>query len=75
MFGKKETITYNLSVEGMMCPRCVAHVKSTLEGVKGVKSATVDLESKKAIAEAISTTSVDKLISAVTAAGYECKQI
>ena len=75
MFGKKETITYNLSVEGMMCPRCVAHVKSALEGVKGVKSATVDLESKKAVAEAISTTSVDKLISAVTAAGYECKQI
>lgn len=75
MFGKKETITYTLSVEGMMCPRCVAHVKSALEGVKGVKSATVDLESKKAVAEAISTTSVDKLISAVTAAGYECKQI
>ena len=75
MFGKKEVITYTLSVEGMMCPRCVAHVKSALEGVKGVKSATVDLESKKAVAEAVSTTSVDALISAVTAAGYECKQI
>ena len=73
IFGKKESITYTLSVDGMMCQRCVAHVKSALEGVKGVLSADVDLETKKAVVTARSAVSADQLVTAVTAAGYETK--
>ena len=42
MFGlkKKENVTYTLTVEGMMCQHCVAHVKKALEAVKGVVAVT-----------------------------------
>ena len=75
MFGlkKKETVQHTLTVEGMMCKNCVAHVQKALEGVKGVTGVTVDLESKTATVDALSSVSVDALIAAVTAAGYECK--
>ncbi len=76
MFGmkKKENKTYALTVEGMMCQHCVAHVKKALEGVKGVMAVSVDLESKTATVEALSSVSVDVLIAAVVGAGYECKE-
>ena len=76
MFGlkKKENITHTLTVEGMMCKNCVAHVQKALEGVKGVASVSVDLESKTATVDALSSVSVNTLIEAVTAAGYECKE-
>ena len=71
MFGKKqEEFTYVLHVEGMMCPRCVAHVKEALEGVKGVRSVTVSLEEKTATVIA-AVKSPDLLAAAVTKAGYE----
>lgn len=75
MFGikKKENITYTLTVEGMMCQHCVSHVKKALEGVKGVIAATVDLDTKTATVEALSSVSAESLIAAVTNAGYECK--
>ena len=76
MFGlkKKETLTHTLVVEGMMCKNCVAHVQKALEGVKGVSAVSVDLESKTATVEALSSVSVSTLITAVTSAGYECKE-
>lgn len=75
MFGlkKKENITYTLTVEGMMCQHCVSHVKKALEGVKGVTAATVDLDTKTATVEALSSVSAEALIAAVINAGYECK--
>jgi len=54
----------------MMCPRCVAHVKSALEGVKGVKSVDVSLEDKTATVLA-SVKSESLLADAVKAAGYD----
>ena len=76
MFGlkKKENVTYTLTVEGMMCQHCVAHVKKALEGVKGVAAVSVDLEGKTATVDALSSVSVDSLIAAVVDAGYECKE-
>ena len=75
MFGlkKKENTTHTLAVEGMMCQHCVSHVKKALEAVKGVSAVTVDLDAKTATVDALSSVSVDSLIAAVTAAGYECK--
>ena len=37
-----------LDVQGMMCQKCVAHVKKALEGTKGVKSVEVDLDTNTA---------------------------
>ena len=75
MFGlkKKENITHTLTVEGMMCQHCVSHVKKALEGVKGVTAVSVDLDAKTATVDALSSTSVDALITAVKNAGYECQ--
>ena len=75
MFGmkKKENVTYTLTVEGMMCQHCVAHVKKALEGIKGVTTVTVDLDTKTATVDALSSVSVDVLVTAVKDAGYECE--
>ena len=73
MLFQKASKTYRMTVEGMMCPRCVAHVKSALEAVKGVKEVSVSLEEKSATVTASADASV--LSAAVTEAGYEVKEI
>ena len=75
MFGlkKKENITHTLAVEGMMCQHCVSHVKKALEAQKGVAEVTVDLDTKTATVDALSSVSVASLIAAVKDAGYECE--
>ncbi len=61
-----------LSVTGMTCGNCARHVTDALQGVRGVRSATVDLEGAQASvrwapgAEA----SVPDLVRAVEAAGF-----
>ena len=75
MFGlkKKENVTHTLAVEGMMCQHCVSHVKKALEAQKGVTNVTVDLDTKTATVDALSSVSVASLITAVKDAGYECE--
>jgi heavy metal translocating P-type ATPase len=75
LFSKKtkESQTHVIGVEGMMCPRCVAHVKEALTAVKGVQSVEVSLEAKTATVIAAASVGVDALTAAVTAAGYEVK--
>lgn len=60
-----------LTVEGMSCSHCSANVQKALEQVEGVKSASVDLESKKATVELSENVDNDVLIKAVAQAGYE----
>ena len=67
----KENQTHVIGVEGMMCPRCVAHVKEALTAVKGVVSVEVSLEEKTATVTAPSAVSVDSLKDAIVKAGYE----
>ena len=70
LFGKKEVLT--IAVEGMMCPRCVAHVKEALEGVKGVLSADVSLENGTAtVTVKAGVATAASLVKAVKDAGYE----
>ena len=70
MFGKKENVTTVLTVKGMMCKMCVAHVEKALMAVKGVASAKADLEAGTVTVEASAKVSTDTLKNAVTAAGY-----
>ena len=68
LFSKKETT--NLNVNGMHCEKCVARVTEALEGVEGVTSAKVDLDSASAVVEGHGY-DTDALIAAVQEAGFE----
>ena len=67
----KKTVT----VEGMMCMHCVAHVKSALEKVEGVVQADVNLKKKIAVVTLSSPVSDEVLTQAIVEAGYEVKKI
>jgi len=61
-----------LKIKGMSCEHCVKIVTKTLQGLKGVKKATVNLE--EGLAEVTynpDKVSVDDLTAAVIDAGYE----
>ena len=64
-----------LVIEGMMCSHCEARVKKTLEAVNGVNSAEVSHVSGKAIVDCAESVSGEVLAAAVTAQGYEVKNI
>jgi len=67
--GKKMEKT--VSISGMMCEHCVAHVKEALEKVDGVRSADVSLEKKNAVVTLNGEVGEEALKKAVTDAGYE----
>lgn len=73
VLGEEETMEKVLHVEGMMCEKCVAHVKKGLERVAGVEEALVDLEAKKATVKLSAEVSDQTLIDAVVEEGYEAK--
>jgi Cu2+-exporting ATPase len=60
-----------LDVEGMMCAHCQSHVQSALEKVEGVSGVSVSLEEKQARVSMTAEVADDKLIGAVTDAGYK----
>ncbi len=62
-----------LTVLGMTCGGCKKKITSVLQGVEGVHSATVDLESKSATVHMADSVSTDKLIEAVKSAGKEAQ--
>ena len=62
-----------MSIEGMMCQHCVAHVTKALTEVPGVTSVNVSLENKNAV---VTGSANDKaLTAAVEDAGYKVKKI
>ena len=75
LFKKKELKKEELTVLGMMCAHCVAHVKSALQKVDGVKDVEVSLENKTAVVTLTSDVNNDVLKSAVTNEGYEVVEI
>ena len=58
-----------LSIGGMRCQGCASAVEEALAAVDGVAKASVSLEQNMAQVEG--TASVDQLIAAVIAAGYQ----
>ncbi len=64
-----------LTIEGMMCQHCVAHVTKALQGVEGVASVEVNLKKKTAEIVLTNEVSNDVLTAAITEAGYEVKKI
>lgn len=71
--GKESLMEKTLHVEGMMCVRCVAHVKKALEAVEGVASADVDLDAKRAVVSLDADVADEALVAAVVEEGYEAE--
>ncbi|MBQ9930970.1 MAG: heavy metal translocating P-type ATPase [Firmicutes bacterium] len=59
-----------LTVDGMMCVRCQAHVKKALEAVPGVESVEVDLDKKTAEVTMAEEIADEILVKAVEEEGY-----
>ena len=59
-----------LTVDGMMCAHCQAHVQKALAGVDGVEEAVVSLEKKEAYVSLSKEVPDQVLMDAVTEAGY-----
>jgi len=69
---KEETnMEKTIKVEGMMCPRCEAHVKEALEGIPGVESAVADRLSGTATVTLSTEVEEPVLRAAVEAQGYK----
>ena len=64
-------MTKTLKIEGMMCPRCVAHVEKALSAVEGVSAVEVSLQDKQAVVTLAAEVADQVLLDAVTEAGYE----
>ncbi len=62
-----------LTIEGMMCAHCVAHVEKALTALDGVDSVTVDLAGKTAVVTG--DVSDEALKKAVADAGYQVTDI
>ena len=60
-----------ISIEGMMCGHCVAHVTKALEGMNGVEKAEVSLENKNAVVTLSADVSDKALSATIIDAGYE----
>lgn len=59
-----------LKVTGMNCGACVSHVTNALQGVEGVTSAVVDLDSGTATVKHEASVQAQTLVEAVEEDGY-----
>ena len=70
MFGIGKKKKFEINIEGMSCRHCSERVERLLNAVPGVK-ATVDLEGAKAVIEASSKVSVEKLKKVIEESGFK----
>ena len=63
-----------MTIEGMMCMHCKAHVEKALNAIPGV-TAQVDLEAGKATVDCPAAVTPEDLAKAVTDAGYTVKGV
>jgi len=65
-----ERVQWTMTIEGMTCQGCAAHIESELRKIPGVSEARVDYEKGSAVVVAAPTVSESDLRRAVEAAGY-----
>lgn len=68
--GGNTKMTKTISIEGMSCSHCSAHVKQALSVLSGVEDVVVSLEAKNALVTMDAEVSDAELTKAVTDAGY-----
>src|SRR6266481_3808837 len=66
-----------LAVSGMTCANCARHVTEAIQGVPGVRSASVDLDNQRASVRwaAAAPPNISTVIQAIEKAGYGAKVI
>jgi copper chaperone CopZ len=71
--------TFEMQISDMTCPNCTRAVTGLLQGVNGVESAQVDLESGKAVVKVKPGAKVDEaMLTAAVAGDYpveSCKKV
>ncbi len=67
-------ITKVFSISGMHCASCATKISSAVKNVPGVKAAFVDLRGNRMTVDAEPSLPVDKLLAAVSSAGYSAKE-
>lgn len=60
-----------ITVKGMMCPHCEAHVKAEIEKIAGVESAAADHEANLVTIKTTADVTEADIKAAVERAGYE----
>ena len=60
-----------LNIEGMHCASCASNVERSLKNVKGVKSVSVGIMTKKGFVEVEDNVRDEDLINAVKKVGYK----
>ena len=72
---KKENkaMEITIKIEGMMCPRCEAHVKKALEAIDGVALAVPSHQKGEAVVTLNKEVPLETLCAAITEAGYETR--
>ena len=68
---KEDKSTMEITVKGMMCAHCEAHVKEALEKINGVEEATANHEANLVTLKTSSDVAEADLKAAVEGAGYE----
>jgi P-type Cu+ transporter len=66
-----ESRTAEFDIAGMTCASCVSRVEKALGKVPGVESVSVNLATEKATVHADASVSPERIVAAVTKAGYE----
>jgi len=59
-----------LTIEGMHCASCAGNVERSVKQLRGVKSISVSVMTRKAFADADDSVTPDELKKAVSKAGY-----
>lgn len=75
IIDKQEKKFMEITVKGMMCPHCEAHVKEALEKVEGIEKAQADHEKNLVVITASSDVKEEDIKAAVIGAGYEYEGI
>ena len=71
LFTSNDLASLTFKVGGMTCASCVSRVEKALTAVPGVKSASINLATEKAMVLASQDTSIESLYAAVENTGYE----
>jgi Cu+-exporting ATPase len=69
------TRTLALDIEGMTCASCVNRIERYVRKVEGVEQANVNLATERATVVAATQVTAERIIAAVSAAGYEARLI
>ncbi|TKC79914.1 copper-translocating P-type ATPase [Trinickia terrae] len=71
----RSLVTTELEIDGMTCAACSARVEKALARVPGVARASVNLATERATVTAGEPLDVERLVAAVTQAGYDARPV